>query len=141
MKTVFTAEEAGSRRVVVTHGQGHHRSRLQPEQRSWGSPFPRKLKPGVTKSSSWLKQRPAPLGRQLAVFQLPELRHSPVVFPFQLAGHTSKPTLLPSTLPWSAQPTLGDLQSFCGGAPQEPQQQLLSAACNYTPGKSLIYGA
>lgn len=74
IKTVFTAEEAGSRREVVTHGQDHHRSRLQPQQRSWGSPCPRKLKPGVTKSSSWPKQMPAPLGRQLAVFQLAELR-------------------------------------------------------------------
>lgn len=140
--------------VVVTHGQG-----LQPQYGSWGSPCPPKLKPGVTKCSWWLRHKGwwlllAPRAdsslcsvprAETASWGFPPscLPHSQT--PFSPAPHlpfpqhqTHPPS--PARCPEAPKPTLGDLQSICGGAPQEPQQQLLSAACNYTPGKSLIYG-
>lgn len=151
-KNVFTAKKADSRRVVVTHGQGHQRSRLQPQYRSWGSPCPCKLNTAITKSSPWLshkgwlisagqaRHRVCP-GTQLSAFQSPEQRAKPraASLPTWPATHPNPP-FSPARCPGAPEPTLGDLQSICGGAPQEPQQQLLSAACNYIPGRRLIYG-
>lgn len=151
-KTVFTAKKADSSRVVVTHGQGHQRSRLQPQYRSWGSPCPCKLNTAITKSSPWLshkgwlisagqaRHRVCP-GTQLSAFQSPEQRAKPraASLPTWPATHPNPP-FSPARCPGAPEPTLGDLQSICGGAPQEPQQQLLSAACNYIPGRRLIYG-
>lgn len=57
-----------------------------------------------------------------------------MVFPFQLGCHTSEPTLLPSAAP-SAEPTLGDLQSFGGFS--SPGTAAAAALCSLQlhPGK------
>lgn len=137
---------------MVTHGQGHQRSRLQPQYRSWGSSCPCKLKTGITKSSSWLnhkrrlvsaQQGQAPRTPQPTAHCTPITRaesEASCYFPSNLpATHPNLP-LSPARCPEAPEPTLGDLQSICGGAPREPQQQLLSAVCNYIPGKGLIDG-